>query len=230
MTNARKRGLVAGVATCVALMVALTVTCDAALFGLLRSRRSSSRPVPVVKQSLMIFPFDRDADSAIAIGENFGQGIGEYLLSTLSVSKGYSVILFHERLSSVRRAREDNVIKDADIKGPFFTDKAKADKLAELLGVDYYIIGSVETYTYDKDKKTAELTLKADLVAAKTGKVSQEFLVGGSAAEGAQPMDEEELQSIAAGKAVEALTQKVLATSAADSIPVPPPTETKDKK
>jgi len=221
MTNVRKRGLVAGVAICVVLMLALAVTCDAALFGLLKSKKAA-KSAPVVKQSLMIFPFDKDAESAMGVADNFGQGIAEYLLSTLTVSKGYSVILFDERLSPVRRAREDNVIKDQDIKGPFLTDKAKADKLAELLATDCYIIGSVESYTYDKDKKTAELTLKADLVIAKTGKVSQEFMVGGSAVQGAQPMDEEELQSIAAGKAVEALTQKILETSPADSKPAPP--------
>lgn len=219
MTQVRKRGLVAGVAVCMVLVLALAVTCDAALFGLLKSKRS--RTAPVVRQSLMIFPFDKDTESAIGVPDDFGKGIAEYLRTTMAVSKGYSVFLFDDRLTPIRRAREDNVVKDQDLNGPFFADKARAGKLADLLGTDYYLIGSVESYTYDKEKKSAEIMLKADLIVGKTGKVSQGFMVGGSAAQGAQPLDEEELQSIAAGKAVEALTQKILETSPADAKPAP---------
>ena len=220
MIQVGKRGLVAGVATSIVLMLILAVTCDAALFGLIRTR-SSKKAGPVVKQSLVIFPFDKDAESAAGIPDDFGQNVADYLRTSLATSKGYSVILFEERLTPIRRAKEDNFVKDQDIKGPFFTEKAKVDKLAELLATDYYVVGSVESYSYDKDKKTAELLLKADLVSAKTGKLSQEFMVGGSAAQAAQPMDEEELLSIAAGKAVDALTEKILSTSAADAKPAP---------
>jgi len=94
------------------------------------------------------------------------------------------------------------------------------------MAIDLYIIGSVESYTYDKDKKSAELMLKADLINARTGKLIQQFMVGGSAAQGAQPLNEEELQSIAAGKAVEELAQKILQTSPADAKQAPAP---KDK-
>lgn len=216
MTHVRKRGLFSAIAVCMMLVMAMAVTSDAALFGLLKSKRSS-RSAAVVKQSLVVFPFDKDAESAAGVPDDFGQGIAEYLRTTLTVSKGYSVFLFDQRLTPIRRAREDNVIKEQDVNGPFFAEKAKADKLAELLAIDCYVIGSVESYTYDKDKKSADVMLKADLVNAKTGKIIQEFMVGGSAAQGAQPMDEQELQSIAAGKAVEALTQKILETSPADA-------------
>jgi hypothetical protein len=197
-------------------MLAMAVSCDAALFGLLKSKRSS-RSGPVVKQSLMIFPFDKDTESAAGVSDDFGRGIADYLRTTMGVSKGYSVFLFDSRLTPVRRAKEDNVIKDQDINGPFFTEKAKTVKLADLLAADCYIVGSVESYSYDKEKKSAEITLKADIVNAKSGKVTQEFMVGGAAAQAAQPMDEEELQSIAAGKAVEALTQKIMEATPADA-------------
>lgn len=220
MAKVGTRSLVAGVAMCLVLMLVLAATCEAALFGILKSR-SRNRAPAVVKQSLMIFPFDRDVESAVGVTEDFGQGIAEYLRTSLAPSKGYSTLLFDKRLAPVMRALGDNVVKNTEVTGPFFTDKAKADKLAGLVATDLYVIGSVESYTYDKDKKTAEIMLKADLVIAKSGKVSQEFMVGGSAAQGAQPLDEEELQSIAAGKAVEALAQKILETSAADAKPAP---------
>lgn len=211
MIKVGKRGLVVGIAMCLILTFALAITSNAALFGLIKVKSKSK---PVVRQSLMIFPFDKDAETTVS--DELGQSVAEYLISTLTASKGYSVILFDDRLTPVRRALADNAVKTQDLAGPFFTDKVKAGKLAELLSTDYYMTGSIESYTYDKAGKTASLTLRADLINGKTGKLFQEFMVGGTAAQGAQALDEEELQSIAAGKAVEALCQKVLETSAAD--------------
>lgn len=202
------------------LALVLAACSDAALFGLIKSR-SKSRAV--ARQTLVIFPFDKDPDAAASVPDEFGQSVAEYLRATLATSKGYAALIYDDRLMPVQRARSDNVVKDQEVKSPFFADKAKADKLADILATDYYLVGSVESYTYDKDKKAVDLALKADLVLAKTGKVIQEFMVGGSASAGTQAMEEDELCSIAAGKAVEALGEKILSTSAADAKPAPQP-------
>lgn len=214
MLKMGKRQLVACVVLCAMLALVFAVCCDAALFGLIKSKSKSQT---TARQSLVIFPFDKDPDAAANLPEDFGRSIAEYIRSSLANSKGYAVLLYDDRLMPIRRAIEnDHIVKEQDSKGPFFTDKAKADKLAEILATDYYLIGSVEGYTYDRQKKTADVALKADLVLAKTGKVIQEFMVGGSASAGEQAMEEEELCSIAAGKAVEALSEKILSTSSAD--------------
>lgn len=222
MIKVGKKRLLASVAMCLMLALITAVCSDAALFGLLKSK-NKSKAVAAVRHSLVIFPFDKDAESAANVPDNFGESIAEYLRTTLATSKGYSVMLYEWRLTPIKRALGDNAVKDVDVKGPFFTDKPKVTKLADILATDYYLVGSVESYAYDKEKKTAELTLKADLVLTKTGKMVQEFVVGASAEAGTQALEEEELRSIAAGKAVESLREKIISTSPADAKPVAAP-------
>ncbi len=206
------------------LVLVFAACSDAALFGLIKSR---SKAHAVARQSLVIFPFDQDPDVAANVPDDFGQSVAEYLRTSLANSKGYAALLYDDRLMPVQRAKTDNVVKDPDMKGPFFTDRAKADKLADILATDYYVIGSVESYTYEKSAKKADIALKADLILARTGKVIQEFMVGGSASAGTQTMDEDELCAIAAGKAVEALSEKILSTSPADAKAATQPKKTK---
>ena len=227
MIKVGKRRLLACLAMCAVLALIATACSSAALFGLIKSK---SKSAPVVRHSLVVFPFDRDSESAAGVPDEFGKNVADYLRITLATSKGYATYLYDDRLTPIKRASSDNMVKDADIKAPFFTEKAKVGKLAEILATDYHIVGSVESYTYDKDKKTVELTLKADLYDSKTGKVMQEFMVGGSAEAGAQALGEDELRSIAAGKAVEALREKIIGTSAADAKPAPKKAPAKAKK
>ncbi len=199
---------------CMLLALMLAACSDAALFGWFKHKSQGN--VVVVKHTLVIFPFDKDAESAESVPDEYGETIAGYLRTAMSSSKGYSTLLYDARLMPIKRAVGDNVIKEQDTKGPFVTDKPKAMKLADLLAIDYYIVGSIEGYTYDKEKKTVEITLKADLVAADSGKLVQEFLVAATAGDGNQADDEEELRTLAAGKAVQALKEKILATSPAD--------------
>lgn len=216
MIKVGKRRLLACLALCAVLALILAAGSDAALFGLIKSKGNAQ---PAVKHSLMVFPFDRDSELTAVLPDDFGAGVADYLRITLASSKGYATYIYDERLTPVKRANADNMVKDQDMKAPFFTEKAKVTKLAEILATEYFLVGSIESYTFDKDKKTVDLTLKADLYSSKTGKVVQEFVVGGSAGEGAQGLEEDELRSIAAGKAVEALREKIIGTSAADAKP-----------
>ena len=214
MIKVGKRRIWACVAFCVMLVIILTAGSQAALFGLIKTKKKDA-PV-AVKQSLLIFPFDKDVESAQGVPDEFGENLAGYLRTALAGSKGYSALLYDTRLMPVKRAIVDTYIREQDAKVPFFGEKQKVAKLANLFATDYYIVGSVESYTYDKAKKTVELTLKADLVQADSGKMIQEFLVAATAGDGNQADEEDELRSLAAGKAVTALTEKILGTSPAD--------------
>lgn len=220
MVMVRKRRFIANIALCIALTLILAACSNAALFGLVKSK---GKTPAAIKHSLVVFPFDRDAELNASVPDTIGTSVAEYLRIVLATSKGYTVLLYEDRLMPIQRAKTDNAVKDTETKAPFFADRNKAGKLAEILASEYYLIGSVEGYSYDKEKKVAEVTLKADLMLVekgKVGKVAQEIVVGGSAEAGNQAMDEEYLQSLAVGKAVEALREKLLATSAADVKPV----------
>lgn len=226
MVNMGKTRLLGSVALCAFLVLILAASSNAALFGLVKSRAKSA---PVVRHSLVVFPFDRDSESAAGVPDTFGTSVAESLRAMLAPSKGYSVLLYEDRLTPVVRAKtdSDSGVKLEDTKAPFFADRKKAGKMAGVLATDYYLVGSIESYSYDKDKKTADVTLKADLVQCKSGKLVQEFMVGGSAEAGTQAMEEEELLGIAAGKAVDALRERILSTSTADVKPVAAPAKPK---
>lgn len=229
MIKVGKRRLLACAAMCAVLAFITSACSNAALFGLIKSK---SKSPAAVRHSLVVFPFDRDSESAASVPDDFGQKVAEVLRSTLSTSKGYAVYLYDERLTPIKRASADNALKEADTKAPFFAQKTKVTALAKILETDYFVVGSVESYTYDKTKKSVDLTLQADLCDAQSGKIIQEFMVGGSAEAGTQNLEEDELRSIAAGKAVEALQDKILASSGADAKPAPKkaPSKAKNKK
>ncbi len=214
MNKVGKRRIIACIAVCVMFALIAGAGSEAALFGLFKSKKQGS--AATVKQTLVIFPFDKDLDSAVAVPDNFGETLAGYLRNSLSTSKGYSVLLYDARLMPIKRALFDNFIREQDTKPPFSSDKPKVEKLAQALSTDYYVVGSVEGYEYNREKKTVEITLKADLVLAEGGKVTQEFLVAATAGDGKDTDDEDSLRSLAAGKAVQALGEKILATSPAD--------------
>lgn len=214
MIKVGKRRILACITFCVMFALIAGAGSEAALFGLFKSKKQES--AATVKYTLVIFPFDRDTDSAAAVPDTYGETIAGYLRNSLSTSKGYSVLLYDARLTPIKRAMFDNFIREQDTKAPFSTDKPKVEKLAQALSTDYYIIGSVEGYDYNREKKMVEITLKADLVLAEGGKVTQEFLVAATAGDGKDTDDEDSLRSLATGKAVQALTEKILATSPAD--------------
>lgn len=214
MIKTGKRQTPACIALCVMLVLILTASSQAALFGLIKTKKNDA-PV-AVKQSLVIFPFDKDIESAQGVPDQFGDNIAGYLRTALANSKGYSAYLYDARLMPIKRAVNDNYMREQDTKAPYFAEKQKSAKLAQLLAANCYIIGSIEGYTYDRAKKTVELTLKADLIQADSGRMVQEFLVAATAGDGNQAAEEDELRSLAAGKAVTALTEKILGTSPAD--------------
>jgi hypothetical protein len=209
MTKVGKSRLFVCMMTCIVLLALGITSANATLFGLLKTKKRTETPKA---QSLMIFPFDKDPEIANKVPETFGKDVSDSLRSLMIGNNLYSVYLYSDRLAPVQRARTDNILKVPDVTGPFFVDKIKASKLADLLATDYYIVGSIENYDYDKDKKSVELMLKMDLVLTRTGKVVQEYMVGGKTDESNKAMSEDELRAIAAGKAVEALKLKLTET------------------
>lgn len=224
MIKVEKSHLFICVMACVVLMALSVTSANAALFGLFKTKKRAETPKA---QSLMIFPFDKDPEIANKLPETFGKDVSDSLRSLMIGNNQYSVYLYSDRLAPVQRARTDNIIKANDITGPFFMDKTKASKLADLLSTDYYIVGSVENYDYNKDKKSVELMLRMDMVSCTTGKVVQEYMVGGKADESSKATSEDELRAIAAGKAVEALKEKL---TPAEEKSTKPESDGKDEK
>ncbi len=216
MLNAKTGRLLICLGLTLATGFAAVSTADAGLFGLFKAKK---KPAPVVRKSLVVFPFD--STSATAVSEGFGEEIASYLKSVLSGSDGYMAVLYQERLAPIRRAKEDTTLKSQDTTGPFAEDKEKCLKLARLLATDVYLVGSIEDYQFDVTKKVAQITLAAEMYDGKSGKLLGQYLVTGSADESSKASLEEEYRAVAAGKAVDALKERIMPGSAPEPAPEP---------
>lgn len=196
------------------LVLALSSTASAGLFdlfGLLKSRPKSKTPA-VVKQSILVFPLDQAP--SVNVPANYGEELASYLQSVLSGTPRYSVLVYRERLAPIKRAKDDNSLKTQDVVPPFSEDKAKALKLAQTIASDLYLVGTVEDYQFDASKKIAQLTLSAQLMDTKTGKLLGQYLVTGTADETCKATEEAEFRAVAAGKAVESLRDRIIPPTA----------------
>ena len=179
---------------------------NAGLFGLFRgrsSRHSVSRP-----SSLIVFPFDQAANIKAPVG--MGGELAAALRTLLNGNETYSPILYKEKLSPIKRAREDGTLKPNDDVSPFSDDRSKSLKLARLLAADYFIIGAIEDVKVDPFKRTAEMTLSMDLMDARSGKLVKTLLVSGLTPANSTSASQEDAVAIAAGDAITKLKAQLL--------------------
>lgn len=189
---------------------------DAALFGLWKSAK---KEVTAPTQSIIVFPFDQGDVSRVPT--TFGEYVASDLRNLFSAADRYNAYLFRERLAPIARAKQDNTLRPADTIPPFTEDRTKAWKLAQLLAADYFVVGSIDDYQVDSAKKVAMITLSAELVDAKTGRLIKTVLVTGRTPENAASGEEEELRDAAKGDAVTRLSVEIMAPKK----PVEPLTE-----
>lgn len=199
---------------CLSLVISALVisSANAGLFDMFKGKkRASAQQV----QSLLVFPFDQDA--SVKLPSAYGEDVATSLRNVLVGNRAYSVFIYRDRLSPIRRAKDDNVIKDKDANSPFSDDANKSLKLAQLLATDYYLVGSVDDCQVDAKTKVAQMTLRADLFDGKTGKLVKTFLITGRTPEFAKAANEDDLRSLAAGDAVAKLKLELMASDSEDA-------------
>jgi len=207
--NVRKSRFV----VCAALSLILIITAgtaEAGLFGLFGRKKKPAPKEP--PRTLVVFPFDQAAESKSPDG--FGSDVAAGLRAMLGQAEDYTVFLYTERLAPIRRAREDSSLKAKDEWTPPFADasaegRTKTLKLAQILGTDLFLVGSVEDYTVDMRTKTAQMTISAELFNGRTGKLVKTYLITGRSPETAKAGEEEELRALAAGDAVAKLKSEL---------------------
>lgn len=213
MTPDRTRLLI-----CVGLIFAMVViaagAADAGLFGLLKSKKHAA---PTAQTSVVVFPFDTATSTTVP--EGFGENVASYLRGMLAESNQYMAFLFRDRLAPIQRAKDDTTLKTQDLTAPFAEDKEKALKLAQILACDVYLVGAIEDYQFDPAKKAATLTLSAEMYDGKSGRLLGQYLVTGSADESSKAGTEDEYMAVAAGKAVDALKERILPQQQPEAAP-----------
>jgi len=179
---------------------------DAGLFGLFKGRSSrASAPKP---SNLIVFPFDQP--QSMQAPEGMGLELASALRTMLNGNKRFSPILYREKLSPIKRAREDGTLKPNKDVAPFTEDQSKPLELARLLAADYFVVGAIEDVKIDAAKKTAQMTLSMDLVDANSGKLVKTMLINGSTPENANSASQEDAIALAAGDAITKLKAQLL--------------------
>ncbi|MCX6344486.1 MAG: hypothetical protein NT018_05355 [Armatimonadetes bacterium] len=187
--------------------------------------RAKAHRTVVVLRSLAVFPIDQSEE--MQVPATLGQDISAALRSVMGGNKKYSMILYKELLAPIERGRIDAAIKLNEDKAPFAADPAKPLKLARLLAVDCFVVGSIDECQVAVDLRSAQLTISMDLVDAKSGKVMKTIVATGRTPEGSSVGGADEAVALAAGDVVNKLMAQILElapendkTSVAPIVPV----------
>ncbi len=207
----------------VLLVLAVAGSAHAGLFGIGGRKNKKPAPAKVVRQSLIVFPFDQGGITSIP--EEFGEAVASDVRSMLASSPRFAAYLYRDRLAPIRRAYEDSTLKAPDIVGPFAEDKTKALKLAQMLAAELYLVGTIDDYQVDVTKKVAQMTLRGDLYNAKSGKLLKTLLVTAQTPDSVANADEQELRDMAKGAVVTKLVAELTAEPQAEPAAQEKPTE-----
>ncbi len=162
---------------CLAWLVASITAVPYLSVAALAARREN---VPV--QSMVLFPMDTDDNVA---NTQIAADLNAFLGDGFSAQRKYRVVLYSERLPAVQRLVSLQPDKKAITAGPFSTDSValgRAVALGKVMLADMLVVGSVDRYEFNQDRGTALITVKAQVLDAKTGKpVPPRIVVTGSA-------------------------------------------------
>lgn len=164
-----------------------------------------AQAVPEAANSLVLFDFAISAGEEAAKNElviqhaaDLGELIGEGLLD----NKNLAVVKYDHRLACIQRAVREQKIDEKDVQAAIDTDRAgaiKAQKLTNLMGAHYALIGSIDKYTaaVSQGKPTVEITATLQLIDSNSGRVVHAFGASGRAAQTEAAESESALGTIA---------------------------------
>lgn len=202
------------VVTALLCLFVLSATCSGARWF----KRARMQKSDIVKQSVMVFPFD--AASELQIAPQVAKALADAARDRLQKTGKYNVVVFSERLAPIQRAVEvDQVIKVDQTKPPYGDDSEKILTLARLVSVDLVLTGMVESYTVDAAGKSVSVVLSAQLIDVKTGRSTSGFTATGKSSDAVQGIDPNDLRATALADAISklGLDKKEEGAAAADT-------------
>ncbi|MFM7320462.1 MAG: hypothetical protein ACKO5K_02920 [Armatimonadota bacterium] len=131
-------------------------------FGMLGAAAlpSFAQGKPAPTGSVLIFPAVIEGvsgDSAALAAE-----IVTDALRTRLKGLGTGVVVYSGRLPSVQRAKEEQQIRKEDVENGPADDRAKARRIADIVGASEYLSVFVDGYKYDSSSRTASFNLNVN--------------------------------------------------------------------
>lgn len=148
---------------------------------------------------MLVFPLDVTSPKAPA---ELGANMADSIKTAISAVPGYLAIPFSERLPSIRRSRDEGLLRGSDLASPFAGEKSAAGRIAKNVGTDLYLVGSIEDFEVDPSTKQVSATVSVQLTDSVTGDILKSVVVTGKSPEGKTEATQSELTALAAGHAV----------------------------
>ena len=185
---------------------------------------AKSKKIPVIKiqpKSVLVFQFDQSVD--LNLPDGFGVMMATALRNKLGSMDQYIAVLFSDRLSSVKRGKDDNSLKTPEITAPFSEDNDKPLKLAKLLSADTFITGNIESVSVDTAAQTSTMTVSGGLFDGKTGNVLTTWVITGRAPQLDKNANDDELIALAAGQVIQNIVDQINVSAAPLPTNIPEP-------
>lgn len=115
--------------------------------------------------SVLLFPFTNSTKDPN--GDAVAAKVLDALKLRIATTGAYQAITYTKFLAPVQRALNDSVLQDADLAGPF--DSEKAGKIAKQVQTDDYLVGEVDSITTDPQSQKVSIEVTATLRNTKTG-------------------------------------------------------------
>lgn len=155
----------------------------------------------VIKQSVMVYPFD--AAPEVQIAAPVAKALAEAARDGLQKSGKYNVVVFSDRLAPIQRAVEvDQAITAKQLLPPFADDADKALQLGRIASVDYVLTGMIESYNIDTAAKSVSVVLSAQLLEVKSGRTISGFTATGKSSDAVKGIDPNDLRATALADAI----------------------------
>lgn len=109
--------------------------------------------------AVLVFPPDAKGSATAPLVDV----ITEVEQSRLMTSGAYRGLLYQRSMPSIRRAVLDQTLSTEEVSPPF-DNNAKVTRLTRFVGYGLLLVGSIDSYAYDADKKQVNLILSGRLM------------------------------------------------------------------
>ncbi len=199
----------------VVLVLAVTILMVAAQYGAMAAKRQKAKPMSAINApTLVVFPLDVGPD--VKVPETFGNDVAVALRTSMVGNGKYALFLFSEKMSPMRRAKDDGTLTKNDIDGPYADDKEKTDKLVDILAGDFYFVGAVDDASIDAPNKKASTTVSGHVVDQKSGRLVKAVGVVAEVPESMGYTDDKSLASALARAVADQLAIQVTKSETAE--------------
>jgi len=126
---------------------------------------------------LLIFPLESQVEQQ---GNTLGPLVAKGLKDATLRSSAYVGISFNPRHPIMKRAVDESLVKEADLAGPFGVEAeqvTKAVALGRLMEAPRVLVGSIQDFEFNSEKREGQVTITAEIVNTDTGRVDGKVMV-----------------------------------------------------